>query len=151
MTIFLISIGPKRGRGKRHCEDLLVDEYLLRAGRMAAAESRWVETETSFWDTLDRLRARTLSRVILMDSGGTLLTSAEFAAALGGFRDTGTQQIVVGVGGANGWTAEGKARADLLVSIGKLTLPHSLARVVAAEQIYRATTILMGHPYHCGH
>ena len=86
-----------------------------------------------------------------MDSGGRLLTSEDFAGAIGDFRDRGVQQIVVGIGGADGWTAEAKKRADLLVSMGRLTLPHGLARVVAAEQIYRAMTILAGHPYHCGH
>lgn len=86
-----------------------------------------------------------------MDSGGRLLTSEDFAGAIGDFRDRGVQQIVVGIGGADGWTAEAKQRADLLVSMGRLTLPHGLARVVAAEQIYRAMTILAGHPYHCAH
>lgn len=146
--ISLTSIGPKR---KREHEDFLVEEYLKRTGRVAKAEHLWVETESSFWEMLEKRRARTPTRVILMDSTGALLTSSAFAAAIGHLRDVGTQNIVVGVGGADGWTAEARARADLLVSMGNLTLPHSLARVVAAEQIYRAMTILTGHPYHIGH
>jgi len=55
------------------------------------------------------------------------------------------------VGPADGWSAEARNRAQLLLSLGAMTLPHELARVVLAEQVYRACTILAGHPYHSGH
>ncbi len=151
MKISLISIGNKRTKGKRENEDLLVDEYLTRISRFVTAEGLWVPTESAFWTTAVRATGRTPPRVILMDSTGRLLTSVEFAAAVGQLRDQGAQQVVFGIGGADGWGAESKTRADLLVSMGRMTLPHSLARVVVAEQIYRAMTILENHPYHCGH
>ena len=151
MKISLFWIGSGRGRSKRGELDLLVEGYLLRAAKYQPVAGAGVETEAAFWTAVDGAAGRTAARVILMDSTGRLLTSDEFAEALGGFRDRGTQVAVVGIGGADGWSAESRARADLVVSMGRLTLPHGLARVVAAEQIYRALTILAGHPYHCGH
>ncbi len=59
--------------------------------------------------------------------------------------------LIVAVGPANGWSVQARSRANLLLSLGPMTLPHALAQVVVAEQIYRALTILAGHPYHCGH
>jgi 23S rRNA (pseudouridine1915-N3)-methyltransferase len=58
---------------------------------------------------------------------------------------------MLAIGPADGWSVAARQRADLLVSFGRLTLPHQLARVVLAEQVYRALTILAGHPYHTGH
>ena len=151
MKISLISIGPRRGRKKREGEDVLVTEYLRRAGRYCEITGAWVESEADFWEAMDVAPGRVRGKVILMDGGGRLLTSEEFAQVMGGYRDGAAQHVVVGIGGADGWTAGSKARADVVVSMGRLTLPHSLARVVAAEQIYRAMTVLAGHPYHCGH
>jgi 23S rRNA (pseudouridine1915-N3)-methyltransferase len=61
------------------------------------------------------------------------------------------QRLIFAVGPADGWSEKGCARANLLLSFGRITLPHQLARVVLAEQLYRAFTILAGHPYHSGH
>ncbi len=58
---------------------------------------------------------------------------------------------MLAIGPADGWSTAARARAGLLLSFGAITLPHELARVVLAEQIYRALTILAGHPYHSGH
>jgi len=151
VKISLVSIGSKRGKNKRAQEDLLVDEYVRRAGRFASAEGLWVDTETAFWVFVDNAHGRSPTPTILMDAGGRALTSVEFAETIAAFQDRGTQQIVVAIGGSDGWTADARRRADLLVSMGRFTFPHSLARVVIAEQIYRAMTILAGHPYHCGH
>lgn len=79
------------------------------------------------------------------------MSSEAFAKWLGTRRDGGEQHVVVAVGPADGWSEEARKRADLLLSLGPMTLPHALARLVAAEQVYRAFTILAGHPYHCGH
>ena len=88
---------------------------------------------------------------ILLDSRGQQYTSEEFAAHLGRIRDEGTQRLVLAIGPADGWSAAARQRANLLLSFGRMTLPHQLARVVLAEQVYRALTILAGHPYHSGH
>jgi len=79
------------------------------------------------------------------------MTSEVFAEWLGRQRDTSAQQIVFSIGPADGWSMAARKRANLLLSLGPMTLAHSLARVVLAEQIYRAFTILTGHPYHAGH
>ena len=151
MRISLISVGARRGRAKREAEDVLADEYLQRAGRYAEVQGVWVETEAAFWKTAGEAAGRVPATVVLMDGGGKALSSVELAGVLGELRDRGAQRVVFGIGGADGWAAESKAKADLLVSLGRMTLPHGLARVVTAEQIYRAMTILAGHPYHCGH
>jgi 23S rRNA (pseudouridine1915-N3)-methyltransferase len=59
--------------------------------------------------------------------------------------------LVLAIGPADGWSAATRKRANLLLSLGRMTLPHQLARIVLAEQVYRALTILAGHPYHSGH
>ncbi len=151
MRISLISIGARAGQGKREALELLSADYLKRAARFAPTDGSWVEAESAFWERVAGLHGRTATRVILMDGAGRALTSPEFAEALRDLRDRGTQQVVIGIGGADGWSSGSRSRSDLLVSLGRFTLPHGLARVVAAEQIYRAMTILAGHPYHCGH
>jgi 23S rRNA (pseudouridine1915-N3)-methyltransferase len=79
------------------------------------------------------------------------MTSESFAGWLGARRDEGAQQIVFAIGPASGWSQAARERATLLLSLGTLTLAHALARLVIAEQLYRAFTILAGHPYHTGH
>jgi 23S rRNA (pseudouridine1915-N3)-methyltransferase len=100
---------------------------------------------------LDRQPGRTPGYAILLDSRGQQYTSEEFSAQLGRIRDEGTQRLVFAIGPADGWSAAARERANLLLSLGRMTLPHQLARVVLAEQVYRALTILAGHPYHSGH
>lgn len=89
-------------------------------------------------------------KVICLDPGGDKLGSEEFARALAKFRDDGAQGLAFLVGGADGLGLAALFKADLVVSLGAMTLPHGLARIVLAEQIYRAETILAGHPYHRG-
>jgi len=88
---------------------------------------------------------------VLLDSRGKQMNSEAFAQWLGRQRDTATQQIVFAIGPADGWSDTSRKAATLLLSLGPLTLAHALARVVLAEQLYRAFTILAGHPYHSGH
>src|SRR5579859_2484246 len=95
--------------------------------------------------------ARTRPTLILLDSRGKLFSSEEFAAWIGRQRDGGTQHLIFAIGPADGWSAAARERADLLLSFGPMTFPHELARVMLAEQLYRAFTILAGHPYHSGH
>src|SRR6185312_7482098 len=84
-------------------------------------------------------------KLVCLDREGDQLGSAQFAHAISGFRAPGLAFLV---GGAEGLAPEVLARADLKLSLGPLTLPHGLARIVLAEQLYRAATILAGHPYH---
>ena len=107
--------------------------------------------QQGFFVWLDRQRGRMQPILVMLDSRGKQLTSEEFAAWLGRQRDQGRQSIVFAIGPADGWSEEARKRANLLLSLGPMTLPHELARVVFSEQVYRAFTILSGHPYHTGH
>jgi len=86
--------------------------------------------------------------VVVLDEGGRPLASAELAERLGQWQDEGRRDVALLIGGADGHTDEVKARADLLLAMGRMTWPHMLARVMLAEQLYRAWSILSGHPYH---
>ena len=85
---------------------------------------------------------------IAMDETGEQLTSAGFAQKLEKWRDTGTRELRILIGAADGLTAEERASANLFIAFGKATWPHMLARAMLVEQLYRATSIIAGHPYH---
>jgi 23S rRNA (pseudouridine1915-N3)-methyltransferase len=85
---------------------------------------------------------------IVLDGGGENLDSEAFAARLRGWRDGGRQTLCFAIGGADGTGTALRARADLTVAFGTATWPHQLVRIMLVEQIYRALTILSGHPYH---
>jgi len=86
--------------------------------------------------------------VIALDERGQALRSTEFATKIKGLQEQGLSELVFLIGGADGYDPEVKKRADLLFSLGALTWPHMMARAMLAEQIYRASSILSGHPYH---
>lgn len=88
------------------------------------------------------------AKIVVMDERGKTLPSEKFARRLGEWRDDSVPAVVFLIGGADGHTEEIRQKADLLLSFGEMTWPHMLARVMLAEQIYRAKTILDGHPYH---
>jgi 23S rRNA (pseudouridine1915-N3)-methyltransferase len=125
--------------------------YLQRCEAFVRCQAEAFRTEEAFLDWLTRRGARTSPVVVLLDSRGRSMTSEAFAAWLGARRDNGAQHIVFAIGPADGWSDAARQSADLLLSLGPMTLAHSLARLVLAEQIYRAFTILSGHPYHGGH
>lgn len=86
--------------------------------------------------------------LILLDERGKALGSEEFAARIGRLRDDGKRQLIFAIGGPDGHDPKLRARADLVLALGTLTWPHQIARILVAEQLYRAATILAGHPYH---
>ncbi len=154
MKLLLTAIAPRRTRAKSETADRLFEEYLARAVRYVPCEAQHFESESGFLEWLaqqSRQAGRTAPAVVLLDSRGEMLRSEEFAAHLGRLRDGGTQRVVLAIGPADGWSAAAKQQAGLLFSLGRITLPHTLARAVLAEQVYRALTILAGHPYHSGH
>ncbi len=91
---------------------------------------------------------QTPCRTVLMDERGRNLSSGEFAAILGEWRDGGIREARFVLGAADGHSAHDRQEADLLVAFGNATWPHLLARAMLMEQLYRATTIVAGHPYH---
>ncbi|MET1028476.1 MAG: 23S rRNA (pseudouridine(1915)-N(3))-methyltransferase RlmH [Dongiaceae bacterium] len=86
--------------------------------------------------------------VVVLDERGRSVTSREFAAKLAGWRDSGVAEVVFLIGGADGHDETVREKADFLLSLGIMTWPHQLVRVLLTEQIYRAQQILAGHPYH---
>ncbi len=88
--------------------------------------------------------------VAVLDEGGELLSSEGFARRLARWRDSGRRDCAFLIGGAGGHGAEVLEQADLRLSLGPMTWPHLLVRAMLAEQLYRAETILAGHPYHRG-
>lgn len=86
--------------------------------------------------------------LILLDERGKALGSEDFAERIGRMRDDGKRQLIVAIGGPDGHDPALRSRADLVLALGSLTWPHQIARILVAEQLYRAATILAGHPYH---
>jgi 23S rRNA (pseudouridine1915-N3)-methyltransferase len=140
LKIRLIMLGKTRREEIR----TLLDEYLRRIRHYAETEITELRDAAS---GLRKLRIEPGSTVILLDAAGKQFTSEQFAAWLGDLRDRGTREIVFLCGDAEGFPGELRLKAKQAISLSSLTLPHELARVVVAEQIYRAFAILAGHPY----
>jgi len=87
-------------------------------------------------------------REVLLDERGKVLSSEDFAQLLGKWRDEGVRETRFLIGAADGHGAAARDSADLLLGLGAMTWPHMLARAMLAEQLWRATSILAGHPYH---
>jgi 23S rRNA (pseudouridine1915-N3)-methyltransferase len=149
MNLTLAHIGARPGAKDEF--DALTEVYLGRCSGFARCRTEAFRTEEALLEWLKRLEGRTPAVAVLLDSRGRQMSSEVFAAWLGARRDEGTQQIVFAIGPASGWSDAARLRAQLLLSLGPMTLAHALARLVAAEQLYRAFTILTGHPYHAGH
>ena len=135
------------GKTKEPAIQTLTDDYLKRLSHYADAQGIALKDESA----LLKLRGREASTLVLLDIRGKQLSSEEFAQFLGNHQDRNPSPLMFAVGPANGFTAETRQEANLLLSLGKMTLAHELARVVLLEQLYRAFTILKGHPYHLGH
>ena len=147
------------GRTQEPAIQSLTDEYLKRISRYVPTESLVLRDEAALLEacgrsvsTKRRKPARgEKSTLVLTDSCGKELTSEQFAQFLGDYRDRSPLPLVFAVGPADGFTEQATVAAQHTFSLGKITLAHELARVVLLEQIYRAFTILKGHPYHSGH
>ncbi len=129
----------------------LVEEYLGRASAYAECGFESFDDEVGLLRAVDRRPGRVPATLVIFDSRGTVVSSEEFAARVAAMRDGGRQSVVMAVGPASGWSAAARERADVTISLGRITLPHALAQAVVAEQIYRSLSMLAGHPYHGGH
>ncbi len=140
------------GKTKEVAIRALTDEYLKRISRYVGAESHEMNSEQALLELAAGYHRPDSTRyLILLDARGRQFTSEEFANLLRDQQDRGTQNLFFAVGPADGFSDKARGGADLILSFGKMTLAHELARVVLLEQIYRAFTILKGHPYHTGH
>jgi 23S rRNA (pseudouridine1915-N3)-methyltransferase len=153
MHLTLAHIGARTDSSSKSKDsfDSLAQIYLDRCSAFARCLSQAFRTEEAMLEWLGRQQSRTPAIVVLLDSRGRQMTSEAFAAWLGARRDQGAQHIVFAIGPADGWSETARERAHLLLSLGPMTLAHALARLVLTEQLYRAFTILSGHPYHSGH
>lgn len=142
------------GKARRGPEQLLFDHYAKRlACRLTVRELEESRTGPSL---KRREREADLllgavpkgARILALDETGRALTSLAFAELLGQWRDEAVQDIAVMIGGADGLSPRVREAADRVLSFGPATWPHLLVRTLLAEQLYRAQTILQGHPYH---
>ena len=151
MNILIAAIGKMK---KKSPEEILMGDYIKK--------TRWpitvkeLEEKKALSDEQLKVAESTLllsavpqgAKIIALDETGALVSSRELAAQVRDWQDQGVGTITFLIGGANGHADILKNKADLKLSFGRMTLPHMLARVVLAEQIYRVKTILDGHPYH---
>jgi 23S rRNA (pseudouridine1915-N3)-methyltransferase len=141
MKIRLVMLGKTRREEIR----ALLDDYVKRIGRYA--EIAVSEIREASPAALRKLKTEPGATLVLVDAAGNSFTSQQFARWLGGLRDLAAREIVFLCGDAEGFPAELRALATQKISLSSFTMPHEFARVVLAEQIYRAFAILAGHPY----
>lgn len=138
------------GKTKEPAVQTLTDEYLKRLSRYVEVDGIAFKDESALLKLCAR-DARPKHALILLDSRGKQLSSEEFARWLGEHQDRSSSPLLFAVGPADGFSDQARQTATLVLSLGKMTFAHELARVVLLEQLYRAFTILKGHPYHLGH
>lgn len=137
------------GKTKEPAIQTLTDEYLKRLGRYADVEGAALKDEAALLKLSSRgARPHTL---VLLDGKGKQLSSEELAAWLHEHQVRNALPLLFAIGPADGFSVEARRASKFVLSLGKMTLAHELARVVLLEQLYRAFTILKGHPYHLGH
>jgi 23S rRNA (pseudouridine1915-N3)-methyltransferase len=157
MRVTIIGVG----RLKDDAERVLVDRYLERlkgarsVGLGPVTEKELPEARQSAATERQNFESQRLLKlaegadsIVVLDEQGTPLTSNAFAKWIGAERDRGVKHMAFLLGGPDGHGAQVFAAASLRLSLGPMTLPHGLVRAVIAEQLYRASTILAGHPYH---
>lgn len=149
------------GRMKAGPEKELADRYFERfarggpkigleyAGLSEVPESRAQGAAERKREEADRLRQHQAgAALLLLDERGRSISSDDFATRIAALRDGGRRELVIAIGGPDGHDASLREAADLVLSFGAQTWPHQMVRIMLAEQLYRATTILSGHPYH---
>ena len=151
MRIEIAYITPRRQRLKSAHAQAMLDDFVKRANRYTPTQAVAYASEEALVSALERTSTRTPATLLLLGSRGDAVTSAEIAERLGRLRDGGAQQLHFAIGPADGWSPSLWHQTSHRLSLGAITLPHELALVVLAEQLYRALTILAGHPYHSGH
>lgn len=158
MRLSIIAVGRLKDGPERELY-LKYAKRIDEAGRAVAlgpltlseiAEARQASASQRREDEAQRITAAAAHAdfTVLLDEGGKTFGSEAFARNLGSRRDEGRRAVAFMIGGPDGHGEAARKRADLTLSLGLMTLPHGLARILLAEQLYRAATILAGHPYH---
>jgi 23S rRNA (pseudouridine1915-N3)-methyltransferase len=147
------------GKTKEAAIQSLTGEYLKRISRYVQAEGLALRDEAALLQLCGRaapgkagkMVSGAKSTLVLMDSRGKQFSSEEFARFIGNYQDRNPAPLVFAIGPTDGFSEATRSAAQHTISLGSMTLAHELARIVLLEQIYRAFTILKGHPYHSGH
>lgn len=139
------------GKTKEAAIQSLTAEYLKRLTRYAEVEGLELRDEAALLQfAAGKSHSKQRHTLVLLDSLGRQMSSEELANFLWQQIERAAP-VVFAVGDADGFSSEARGSANTVISLGKMTLAHELARVVLLEQLYRAFTILQGHPYHLGH
>jgi 23S rRNA (pseudouridine1915-N3)-methyltransferase len=140
------------GKTKEPAIEALTDEYLKRISRYAEVAGVALKDETAILSLAsgERQKNKERHKLVLLDSRGKQFSSEELAKFLER-EQVNAIPLLFAIGGSDGFSEEARLLAGFTLSLGKMTLPHELARVVLVEQLYRAFTILKKHPYHLGH
>ncbi len=154
MRISIVAVGRLRAGPEKS----LLDDYLTRLNRtgrgLSLGPARIIEVEdkkNAGMGAEAALLRKALPKgavICTLDERGRVMSSPDFAQKLGGWRDAGRQDLALIIGGADGIDPDLRAEADFSISFGAMVWPHMLVRVMLAEQLYRAATILSGGPYH---
>jgi 23S rRNA (pseudouridine1915-N3)-methyltransferase len=158
MRITLFAVGRLKAGPEKDLASRYLDRFAKAGPAMGLELARLVETpesRASNPETRKREEAAALEKalpdgavLVLLDERGKALDSQAFADVIGRYRDNGKRDMMLAIGGADGLDPDLRSRADLTVNLGTMTWPHQLVRILIAEQLYRAVTILSGHPYH---
>lgn len=158
MRISLFAVGRLKAGPEKDLASRYLDRFAKAGPAVGLELSRLVEiseSRASNAETRKRDEAALLDKalpegaiLLLLDERGKSLDSESFAGLIGRFRDSGKRDLMVAIGGADGLDPELRDKADAVVNLGTMTWPHQLVRILIAEQLYRAVTILSGHPYH---
>ena len=158
MRITVHAVGRMKSGPERELAARYSDRFSKAAGPLGlnagplieVAESRARDDRQRGREEAARLRALrdAGARIVALDETGKSLTSQDFSNLIAHERDTGTRELVFAIGGADGHDPAVLETAAAVVSFGRMTWPHQIARIMLAEQLYRAATILAGHPYH---
>ena len=139
------------GKTRHSSIQSLADEYLKRLQQFAEVDGVSLKDEAALLKISGREGKTPRRYLVLLDSRGKQLASEELAQFIRSHQDRNPTPLVFAIGPADGFAENTRSHADFTLSLGKMTIAHELARVVLLEQLYRAFTILKGHPYHLGH
>ncbi|MBP1847129.1 23S rRNA (pseudouridine1915-N3)-methyltransferase [Rhizobium petrolearium] len=158
MRISLFAVGRLKAGPEKDLASRYLDRFAKAGPAVGLELSKLIEVQESRAanpETRKREEAVALEKalpegavLVLLDERGKALDSEAFAGLIGRYRDNGKRDLMLAIGGADGLDRELRSRADVVLNLGSMTWPHQLVRILIAEQLYRAVTILSGHPYH---
>ncbi|MCR9139840.1 MAG: 23S rRNA (pseudouridine(1915)-N(3))-methyltransferase RlmH [Alphaproteobacteria bacterium] len=158
MRVTIHAVGRLKAGPERELSARYVDRFSKTGSSLGLDFNRIIESpesRASNSDTRKREEAAALEKalppdavLLLLDEQGKPSDSTQFATMLSRWNDAGKRDLVIAIGGADGHDPSLHQKADAVICFGKMTWPHQLVRILLAEQLYRASTILAGHPYH---